>query len=195
MKVFRAAVTMTVVAGCLWGCSGFKPFYVYTENESPKNHYVPTGVMGDYGDLTVQQDCTESPQSGKTCIKINYSAAGSNAARWAGIYWQEPANNWATVEKGGFDLTGAKKLTFWARSEKGGEKIVEFKVGGIQGDFPDTALFTLSSVVLTKEWKKYEIVFDQTANLKRIAGGFCFAVAQNDNPAGLVMYIDEIRYQ
>jgi len=31
-----------------------------------------------------------------------------------------------------------KKLSFWARGDKGGEKIAEFKVGGITGEHGDS---------------------------------------------------------
>jgi hypothetical protein len=51
-----------------------------------------------------------------------------NAAdQWGGVVWQHPANDWGDAN-GGFNLTGAKKLTFWARGEKGGEK-VSFEFG------------------------------------------------------------------
>lgn len=197
MKRLQVAVLSMMVALLFVGCTKkeYKPFYVYEDKDFGGNHYSPTGIMGDFGDITIAQDCTENPQDGKTCIKITYTGLAANAQKWAGIYWQEPANNWAKLEKGGFDLTGATKLTFWARGEKGGENIAEFKVGGMQGNFPDTALYSMGPVILTKEWKEYEISFDSKPNLKRISGGFCFAAAQKDNPQGFVMYLDNIAYR
>jgi hypothetical protein len=117
--------------------STFKPFAVYVENNSKENHFAPSGWMGDYGDLKINLASTEMPRSGNTCIKITYSAKMTQGAGWAGIYWQQPANNWGE-KKGGYDLSGATKLTFWARGAAGGEKIAEFKIGGITGEFPDS---------------------------------------------------------
>ena len=48
-----------------------------------------------------------------------------------------PENNWGTHTTGGYDLSGATKITFWAKGEKGGEQI-EFFAGGITGDNPDS---------------------------------------------------------
>ncbi|MCB4790604.1 MAG: hypothetical protein LHV68_01835 [Elusimicrobia bacterium] len=197
MKKLQVAAVSMMVALFFLGCGnkGFKPFYVYKDGRLPMNHYVPTGVMGDFGDITIIEDSTENPQEGLSCIKITYTAKAASGQRWAGVYWQEPANNWAKLEKGGFDLTGATRLVFWVRGEKGGETISEFKVGGMQGDFPDTALYNIGPVVLTKEWKEYEIPFDVNPNLKRLAGGFCFAASQKDNPQGFVIYLDNIVYR
>jgi len=115
----------------------FAPFAVYVENASNDNHFAPSGWMGDYGDIKLNLACTEMPRSGKTCIKITYNAMASQGAGWMGIFWQQPANNWGD-KKGGYNLTGAQKLTFWARGAVGGEKIAEFKVGGITGEYPDS---------------------------------------------------------
>ena len=83
--------------------SSFSPFAVYVENASKDNHYAPSGWMGDYGDLKLNQACTEMPRSGNTCIKITYSAKMAQGAGWTGIFWQQPANNWGD-KKGGYDL-------------------------------------------------------------------------------------------
>ncbi len=115
----------------------FEGFDVYTNRWAPDNHYVASGWMGDYGDVKFNDGWTEAPFSGKHCVKITYSAKAKQGAGWAGIYWQNPANNWGARD-GGFDLTGAKALTFWARGDKGGEVISEFKMGGITGEYGDS---------------------------------------------------------
>ncbi|RKY34931.1 MAG: hypothetical protein DRP78_05960, partial [Candidatus Omnitrophota bacterium] len=74
--------------------------------------------MGDYGDIKYSEACKDNPYSGKTCIKITYTAEAKQGANWSGIYWQWPPNNWGE-KRGGYDLTGAAKLSFWARGEKG----------------------------------------------------------------------------
>jgi len=191
--VFVAAAASAVFAQAKSAAPAFKPFAVYVENASRENHYAPSGWMGDYGDIKLNQACTEKPRSGNTCIKITYNAKMAQGAGWAGIYWQQPANNWGE-RKGGYDLTGANKLTFWARGEKGGEKIAEFKAGGITGEFPDTDSQSIGPIELSKEWQKYTIDL-KGKDMSHIIGGFCWAASKDDNPDGFVMYLDDIIYE
>jgi hypothetical protein len=171
----------------------FKPFAVYVENASKENHFAPSGWMGDYGDLKINLANTEKPRSGNTSIKITYSAKMTQGAGWAGIYWQQPANNWGE-KKGGYDLTGATKLTFWARGANGGEKIAEFKVGGITGEFPDSDSASVGPVELKSEWQKYTIDL-KDKDLSHVIGGFCWAASKDDNPNGFVIFLDDIIYE
>ena len=173
--------------------SSFESFYIYDDFMSQKNHFAPSGWMGDFGDLKIDQSCSESPKSGKTCIKITYSAEMKQAAGWAGIFWQQPANNWGE-KKGGFDLTGATKLTFWAKGAKGGEKIAEFKMGGITGEYPDSDSAAVGPIELTGKWQQYSIDL-AGKDLSYIIGGFCFAASKDDNPNGFVIYLDDIIYE
>ena len=173
--------------------TSFKPFAVYVENASKENHYAPSGWMGDYGDIKINQASTEKPRSGNYCIKITYSAKMTQGAGWAGIYWQQPANNWGE-KKGGYDLTGATKLTFWARGANGGEKIAEFKMGGITGEFPDSDSMSVGPVELSKEWQKYTIDL-KDKDLSHVIGGFCWAASKDDNPNGFVIYLDDVIYE
>ena len=53
-------------------------------------------------------------------------------------------------------FTGAKRLIFAARGEKGGE-LIECKMGGITGQYSDSASGTTGPIELTKDWKTYEI--------------------------------------
>ena len=117
----------------------------------------------------------------------------TQGAGWAGIYWQQPANNWGE-KKGGYNLTGASKLTFWARGANGGEKIAEFKVGGITGEFPDSDSASIGPIELNKEWQKYTIDL-KDRDMSHIIGGFCWAASKDDNPNGFVMYLDDIIYE
>jgi len=157
------------------------------------NHYAPSGWMGDFGDLKLNQACTETPRSGNTCIKITYTAKMTQGAGWTGIFWQQPANNWGE-KKGGYDLTGAKQLTFWAKGGNGGEKIAEFKVGGITGEYPDSDSAAIGPIELTKEWQKYTIDL-AGKDLSNIIGGFCFAASKDDNPNGAIIYLDDIMFE
>jgi len=170
------------------------PFYVYSDTRAATNHYIPSGWMGDWGDIKLDQNCKVNPYLGDTCIKITYSGEMSQGARWAGIYWQNPANNWGEKD-GGFDLSGAKKFTFWARGEKGGERIEEFKVGGITGEFSDSDSSSIGPIVLNKEWTQYTIDL-KGKDMSYIVGGFCWATNIDVNPnLPVVFYLDEMKYE
>ena len=173
--------------------SGFKAFKVYTDANSPDNHYAPSGWMGDWGDIKLNQAYMENPHGGTTSVQVIYNAKKTQGANWAGIYWQNPPNNWGGA-KGGFDITGAAKLTFWARGEAGGEKIEEFRVGGISGDNPDSDVASIGPLVLTQEWKMYEIDLSGK-DLTSISGGFMWSANTEGNPQGFTIYFDDIRYE
>ncbi len=172
---------------------GFKPFPVYTDGRSPDNHYTPSGYMGDHSDISLNASSFENPYSGTTCIKVVYSNVASQGARWGGVYWQNPANNWGD-RQGGYDLTGATKVTFWAKGEKGSERIEEFKIGGVTGIYSDSDIAGIGPVELTNEWQKYEIDL-RGKDLTYISGGFCWGTNLDVNPEGVTFYLDDIRYE
>jgi hypothetical protein len=223
-KKFISLLILSLGLGGLFSASsyaakeGSKPsdteptFYVFTEKGSRQNHYVPSGWMGDFGDLKINNGWTKgvgkpagaakapakkgaAPEKDETCLQITYSAERKQGAGWAGIYWQHPANNWGD-KRGGYNLTGYKKLTFWARGEKGGETVDKFYMGGITGQTEegDTDEASVSPVQLTKDWKQYSV--DLTGlDLSHIIGGFGFAANADSNPDGFTLYVDEIRYE
>ena len=140
------------------GLKGFPiegfPLYIYKDFASTDNNFIPSGWMGDYGDINYLDSFQKNPKDGNSCIKIEYSNKRSNNAGWAGIYWQQPANNWGHIPNAGFDLQGATKLTFWARGDKGEEVITEGKMGGISsGDHIDSDSASIGPLQLSKEWK------------------------------------------
>jgi hypothetical protein len=173
--------------------TGFKPFPVYVDQGARDNHFAPSGWMGDYGDLKINPGSTENPHSGKTDIKMTYTAKMTQGAGWTGMYWQQPANNWGD-KKGGYNLTGATKLTFWARGEKGGEKFSDFKMGGITGEYPDSDSASSGPIQLTNTWAKYSIDL-KDKDLSNVIGGFCWSASKDDNPDGFVVYLDDIVYE
>ncbi len=172
----------------------WKGFPVYVDSSYFKNHYIPSGWMGDYGDMRINPNWKENVHSRKSCIKITYSAAAKQGNGWAGMYWQNPENNWGMRKGGGYDLSPAKKLTFWARGEKGGEMIREFKMGGISGAYPDSDSSSIGPLVLTPEWKEYTIDLEGM-DLSYIIGGFCWVASAMDNPDGMTFYLDDIAYE
>lgn len=164
---------------------------VYSDKDSPENHFYPSGKIADVEDIELDEGWKENPQSGATCIRITYKAAGSYG--WAGIYWLNPKNNWGE-QKGGFNLCFAKKLTFWAKGEKGGEHIAVFKFGGLKGFFPDSDNHGMGPVVLTDKWQEYMVDVSER-NMRYISAGFSFALTKAHNRKGCIFYIDNIKYE
>lgn len=193
MKTLRVASLM-LVAASLYAATAASTFYVYSDKGKRESmSFAPSGWMGDYGDIKINDASTDNCVDGKTCFKITYTGKGTQGANWAGMFWQHPPNNWGTV-KGGYDLTKYKRLTFWARGEKGGEVIAEFKVGGITGEYGDSGAQSIGPITLTKEWKKYTIEL-KDVDLQSISGGFCWSASRDDNPEGLSFVLDEVRYE
>ncbi len=164
------------------------PLVVYSDGGKPFASYVPSGWMGNTKALKSDDNCTENPKEGASCIKITYSAEDN----WAGIAWQHPANDWGQKD-GGFDLSEAKKFSFWARGEKGGE-VVEFKIGGTQENvaFPDSCTGLIGKVPLTKEWKQYNLSL-VGLDLSRVKTGFVWALAGSGS--SVTFYLDDLRYE
>jgi len=164
------------------------PLVVYDEAGSAHPPYAPSGWMGNAKAVKMQQDCSTAPHSGKTCLRFDYTAPGE----WAGVVWQHPANDWGE-RPGGWNLTGAKKLTFWARGEKGGE-VVSFEYGILGRDKRvfDTSTGRLSDVKLTPEWKQYSIDL-AGKDLTRIKTGFAWVAAGQGAP--VAFYLDDIRFE
>jgi len=194
-KVLSILLLAALVAFCrqgLYAQETVKAFSVYADSKSPDNHYIPSGWMGDARDISMDDKYMGEPHGGSTCIKFIYTAERSGGQGWAGVYWQNPANNWGS-RKGGFDLTGLNKLTFWARGEKGGEIIDKFSVGGLKGTYPDTTEMSVGPFELTSTWQQYTINLTGK-DLSYIVGGFCWVANADSNPDGLTFYMDDIRF-
>ncbi len=161
------------------------PYPVYRDGAN--GPWYVSGYMGNTGAMKVDDRCAEKPHSGETCMKVEYSANDN----WAGIFWQSPAGDWGD-KPGGANLSKALTLVFWARGEKGGEK-VSFFMGGIGKDKPfhDTANRKLENVVLKKSWTRYRITLDGE-DLSQIKTGFGFNFGGQGKP--FAFYLDDIEY-
>ncbi len=172
----------------------YKPFYVYADKGSRDNHYVPSGFMPNGECVTFTDTWLEGCHLGSTCMKIEYDVECSRLnQKWAGIYWLNPPNNWGS-KKGGFDLTGATKLTFWAKGKEGGEQIQEVTMGGITGNYPDSDTALIGPIILSDQWKKYTIDL-RGKDLSYISGGFAWTTSEDVNEENCTFYIDEVRYE
>jgi len=171
----------------------FQPFAVYSGRAARSAHYVPSGYMGDLGNLTMSGAYVPTHDGTGTPLRVVYHPTGSKG--WSGVYWQQPANNWGDRSgQTGYDLRGAKHLVFWARGEKGGEKIREVRVGGIVGRYPDSDVAVRGPIKLTQDWQRYDI--DLTGkDLQHIIGGFGFSLNKYDNVGTVTFYLDDISYE
>ena len=162
------------------------PVVVYDENAS--HHWAPSGWMGAYSALSMDPGCTDQPYSGDTCLKFVYDEPGG----WVGVAWQHPANDWGD-KPGGFDMTGATKLTFRARGAEGGEKI-DFGLGllGTDKEYHDSAKVEKKGVKLKKEWQQVTIDL-KGQDLTRVKTPFVWTMGGRGRP--VTFYLDDIRFE
>ena len=162
------------------------PVAVY-EDRFENMRWVPSGWMGNIQALSLDGEFADDVHEGNHAIRIRYTGTFG----WAGIALQHPPNNWGDQD-GGFDLTGAAKLEFWARGEYGGEK-VNFGVGlnGSDTDYPDSAIVKTRTFALTDEWQRFEIELKRK-DLTSLKTGFVVALEGRRSP--VTIYLDSIRY-
>lgn len=148
-------------------------------------YFFPSGWMGDgeYGESYIT--FTRSVEH----IKITYTPGPKE---WTGIYWQFPDGNWG--KQAGRNLTGAQRLTFWAKGETGNE-IVEFKTGGIRGQkYEDSFEKSLGRIKLSQSWKQYEIDL-AGQDLSSVIGAFEWIASKDVNPEGVTFYLKDIYFE
>jgi exo-beta-1,3-glucanase (GH17 family) len=183
-------------------------FPVYTDAAAQDNHYFPTGWMGDMGDIRLDECSPAASHTGDTVIQAEYTAQGTGPyygcddrtpCGWSGVYWQHPAHNWGD-RPGGYNLTGANALTFWAKGEEGGEW-VSFKAGGIGCDLATTPESLCPAqtidpcpIDLADTWQVYTIRLDSDLDLSNVVGGFLWTASKSDNPGGVSFSMDDIQY-
>ena len=177
-----------------------REFIVFDEYASPENRFAPSGWMGDADDVDFYECDRTDPYNGEVAIRVTYDPQGPKG--WAGVYWQEPPNNWGTIKNGGLDLTDVRGISFAAKGEQGGEWI-SFGVGGIGcGDprvpYPDSICpdqrFDPDPITLSTTWQVYTLRLTNTLDLSNVVGGFFWAASGDDNPNGATFYLDSIRY-
>jgi len=164
------------------------PLVIYAEPDGPSSTYVPAGWMGNNKALKLTERCETNPHAGKHCLRVDYTANDN----WSGVVWQSPANDWGDLP-GGWNLTGAKRLTFWARGERGGEMIsCEFGILAKDKRYHDTGHGKLEKLKLTTDWQQFTIDISKL-DLTRIKTGFVFTVAGDGRP--ITFYFDDIQYE
>jgi hypothetical protein len=140
--------------------------------------------------------------TGADCTRFTYSTGGG----WGGIYWwpltcgeSGTAPAWDKVRGGtcgvnvltAGNLSSVKRLTFWARGERGGEAI-EFKIGGV--DINPMPGRSTGKITLERDWKSYEIDLENM-DLTNAVGLFLWIASDADNPNGAVFYLDDAQFE
>ena len=148
--------------------------------------YGATGWMGNAQRIGMDGSSTNKPHSGATCLQVAYKGADG----WGGVVWQDPLGDWGDLP-GGYDLTGATKLTFWARGAKGGEK-VKFGFGVLRDKKYNDSSGSESLVTLTADWKQFAIDL-KGKDLSCIKTGFLWTVEAQG--AQVVFYVDDVQYE
>jgi hypothetical protein len=162
------------------------PFLIY-EDGFEGMPWAPSGWMGSHEELQLDGDNTDNPYRGNACIKMRYTGKFG----WVGVAWQHPNNNWGDSD-GGFDLSSATALEFWARGKWGNEHI-STGVGIIGKDkaYPDSAKAVSDDIILSKSWKRYVIPLDGI-DLSSIKTGFYISIS--GQKTSVTVYLDGIRF-
>ncbi|HEY1789022.1 MAG TPA: hypothetical protein VGJ73_12740 [Verrucomicrobiae bacterium] len=164
------------------------PFVVYSEQGNTNNHYIPSGWMGNLKGIKMMEGWAMNSPGSKTCCRFEYSDPND----WAGVAWQDFANDWGD-QPGGWNLSGAKKLTFWARGENGGEKVTfKFGILGPDKKYDDSSGGELDNLELTNKWTQYSMALDGK-DLSRIKTGFAWAL--NGQGQRVVFYVADIQFE
>lgn len=182
--------------------------YVYKDFADGLNHFTQKAWMGsDLSDIPPMNEHAEGT------VGVSGIMAELDLGRhsWGGYMFlngtlaaggSEPACDFGDADAG-LDLTGATRLTFYARGETG-QETVEFFAGGLGwqnglpgAPYPDsTDTISAGNIALTAEWQQYEI--DLTgADLSRLACGFGWVTndVSNDGLDTVRFYLDDIRYE
>ncbi|MGB0863417.1 MAG: hypothetical protein ACPGXZ_10895, partial [Saprospiraceae bacterium] len=160
------------------------------------DNFIPCGWMDcaglDASTVLFDNSWKETAKVGSTSIKVTFRPCSDGDG--TGIYWNNSSAagcNWGDAPGTDFADNGFTKLSFWAKGEKGGERI-KFGIGGIKKTtklYKDS-LDEFEVASLTKNWKKYTIdISDQ--NLHSVIGGFYWYASFIENPKETTFYLDE----
>jgi hypothetical protein len=168
----------------------FVSSFVVAQNTSSydiQSYFMPTGYMGDTGQIRMVLNHTDSCHSDNRCIRITYNPGTQG---WAGVYWQYPANNWCSQRGKNLSDSSYTRIIFWAKGQNGGEA-VKFKAGQDCGD----SFFTDEyERVLTQNWQPFTIDL-QGRSLTNITGAFCWVVDSHANNGRVIFYLDDIKFE
>lgn len=161
------------------------PFYVYQDGEELP--YIPTAYMGNYEAIKVDMNHSEEVYEGESAIRVSYQAQSG----WYGLGFVDPPGDWGDL-LGGYDLSGAKTLRFWAKASYDGLN-VKVGLGLLEDDrtYYDTDK-KMVEITLTQEWQEYRIKLNRL-DLSCIRTGLVF-FASGEGISHHI-YLDEVVYE
>ncbi|MDR1677558.1 MAG: hypothetical protein LBS44_04110, partial [Deltaproteobacteria bacterium] len=180
--------------------------YVFKDNVDGANHFPSKAFIGyRYDHIPVTRDDAVG-LDGTTGILATIDLSKNE---WGGYMFANgvlnPGDRLPSPDFGkseaGLNLTGAEKLTFYAKGQTGDE-VVEFFVAGLGHSetgstrYADTARKrSLGQVRLSSDWKQYTINL-ASLDLSRIGCGFGWVARQaSNNKAPITFFLDDIRYE
>ena len=186
--------------------------YVYRDFSNSLNHFTQKAkISGLFEDSVrdMEENWKKDVRSGSTAIRCEMDVHPYDWGGWMFLNGYLPAGETQPhlsdgLQPGqGIDLSGAAELRFFAKGEKGGEKVEFFTCGfGYDGQYgtqivpyPDSAgKQTLKNVTLTGDWQEY-IIDLRKADMRSVSCGFGFALSARLSGTGnKVFYLDEIRF-
>lgn len=174
-------------------------FYIYPD-------YSPSGWMGDTRDM-------KDPVKGPDGVTFEYEACGRGPHEWdnkffsngdispepakfAGILYLNPPNNFGTNSEGGFDLREFKSIKWEARSLQG-EVHIEFIIGGVNwiwnaqnqketAPYPDSMPRKSLGIQLLKQeqgWQEFSVSLENkpAKDFQNVVGGFAWVIDWGSN--------------
>ncbi|MBN1897594.1 MAG: SBBP repeat-containing protein [Spirochaetes bacterium] len=180
-------------------------FYIYYnewQNENPvPNHYTPmlwpgdwsTGSNPDFG-------WTSDYQSPGTCLKVTFTFSNGGGQ---GIYWNEPQGVDVSAPGIGYDLTGAKRLTFKIKGDANYLNNELFVSIGNAGDSCGLVQNVDNSggdrFNVTTDWVQHYIplLLGGGRNMSHVRVGFNIGAGWKggSTTTTATVYIDDIRYE
>jgi hypothetical protein len=124
--------------------------------------------------------------------KITFESRGG----FGGFCWKNRAGNEGEAAGDNLSSGGYRRISFWARGEKGGE-VAEFRAGGlgnVKTRYRDSFDVSAGKIKLGTSWKEYTI-FIQDADLSSVMTPFCVLMYREDNPQDAVVFVDDMEYR
>lgn len=129
-------------------------------------------------------------ENGDFCAKVVYDREED----WASIFITATGDDMRGLGRG-LDLTGAKKLIFYAKGVVGDEKITfGYGLGPNELGFSDSSSARRIETLHKDYWQKYEFNLIEK-DLSHINGLFLINAEKQYNPMGATFYIDNITYE
>ena len=186
--------------------------YVYRDFGDTENHFTQKAKMAGVDDrlvLDMNENWRENSHGGESCIRCEQVVSAADWGGWLFLNgWLAegetvPRLNDGKTDGQGLDLAGAQALSFWARGERGGERVEFFTCGfGYDGEwggklvpYPDsTGKRSRGVVKLEKDWREYTIDLSG-ADTRYVVCGFGYVLSgAQSNPGDNVFYLDDIRF-